>query len=273
MKKTISIVLTAVMLLCNSAEVYAGSPLDFAKGALDSAGDAFNSAKDWAGEKGGEALDSAGSAVSDAGDWIADKGGDVLDGAGDAWSIARDWTIKYGGQTVDAIGDALGVSADWVIENGGKLVDSTGKTISSAWDWTSENAPKELAKLGSSISGQWDTIFGKADEKGPHHLCISTPLFETSDLLESRTDAEGYACECFEFNDIYRVTELSIGRDEDDKVLFFGDVPATDMISSLYDNVEFSQELASGGGKRAMAQQLDFKGQRDKKNIIGRAIH
>lgn len=271
MKKTISIVLTAVMLLCNSAEVYAGSPLDFAKGALDSAGDAFNSAKDWAGEKGGEALDSAGSAVSDAGDWIADKGGDVLDGAGDAWSIARDWTIKYGGQTVDAIGDALGVSADWVIENGGKLVDSTGKTISSAWDWTSENAPKELAKLGSSISGQWDTIFGKADEKGPHHLCISTPLFETSDLLESRTDAEGYACECFEFNDIYRVTELSIGRDEDDKVLFFGDVPATDMISSLYDNVEFSQELASGGGKRAMAQQLDFKGQRDKKNIIGRA--
>lgn len=271
MKRILSVLLAFSMVLGTSVDAYAGGFLDKMGDAFSGAGDALSDAGDWALDKGQNAVQGAGDALQDAGKWASENGGKALDATGKALEDARAWTVENGGKLITSVGKSFGVAADWVVDNGGKLVDSSGTAIDTAWKWTSENGEKQLSKLGASITDNWNKYFGDGEEKGPHHLCVSSPLFQTSDLLESKTDDDGCTYECFEFNDRYQVTELSIARGEDDEVLFFGKVPATDMISSLYDSAEFSQELASGGGKRAMAQQLDFVGKKDKKDIIGRA--
>ena len=146
------------------------------------------------------------------------------------------------------------------------------KTAGDLWTWTCETASNTWTVTSQAVTGTWDDLFGELSEGGPHHLCVSSPLFENSKIIGEWTDNDGVYTECFTYNSDYEITLIAASRGEETLPPSIGEIDFAELVASNYESATFAQDIASGAGVRAMAQELRFKAIEDGLPVYGRAL-
>ncbi len=297
MKRYISILIVITLLLSHIdtfAEESAndGSLLSNIWGGIT---DAAGNAADWASGAAEDAVDWAGSTAGDAANWISGAASDTLNwtsnAANDAWSWTKDaandawnWTenaagdvwIWTQGAANDAWGwtqDATGNASTWVTNAAGDAWDWTKGAAGDAWRSTKESAEAAWTITTRQLQGTWEDIFGSAsDEVDPHHICVSSPLFQSVHFVGSYTNSDGSNIECYSYDDTYDISIIAISRAPEIVPPYVGDIQFVDLVASAYDSITFVNEEAEGVGVRALAQELRFKAIQDDNPVFGRAL-
>lgn len=242
------------------------------KGFLDSVGNGLNSAWEW-----------TQGAATDAWGWTSDKAtqawGWTTDTAAEAWTWttgaaddAWNWTTNAASDVADWTGKAANDAWHWTTGAANDAWTWTQTAANDAWTWTCETASNTWTVTSQTVSGTWDDLFGELTGEGPHHLCVSSPLFESTKIVGEWTDNDGIYSECFTYNSDYEITLIASARDEETLPPSIGEIDFADLVASNYDSATFVQDVASGAGIRAMAQELRFKAIEEGLPVYGRAL-
>lgn len=245
----------------------------------DTADDAWN----WTSDKASQAWDVTSDTASDAWNWTSDKASQAWDWTSDtaaeAWTWttgaandAWNWTTETASDITDRTGKAAADAWDWTTGAANDAWIWTQKAAGDAWTWTCETASNTWTVTSEAVTGTWNDLFGELSEEGPHHLCVSSPLFESSKIIGEWTDDDGIYTECFTYNSDYEITLIASARGEEILPPSVGEMDFVDLIASNYEAATFVQDVASGAGVRAMAQELRFKAIEDGFPVYGRAL-
>ncbi len=213
-----------------------------------------------------------GSAADDAWTWAQSAAGDVATWTQGAAVDVGGW---MSGTATNAAAWAKDAADDTWTWTTGVADDTWNWSKNAAQDvvqWTCETANTVWSVSSTAVSGTWNDIFGKVTGKGPHHLCVTSPLFKSTMLVGDELDENGIYTECFTYNDDYEIVLSATGRSEDILPPSVGEIDFSDLVASNFDSVTFAQDNAAGVGIRAMAQELRFKAVREGEPVFGRAI-
>lgn len=260
-------------------------------GILDAAGDFFGnawsgvesaagSAAEWAAGAAGNAGEWATGAANDVGEWAtgaANEAGRWLEGAAGEvshWAEgAYSSTVQWAGDAAVWVGDNASLAGKWLADTATGAWDWTKGAAGDTWIWAKATAENAWDFTSKKVSGTWDSVFGKADDtEGPRHLCVSSPLFASSELLKSETEESGIIAECLRYDNEYDITLMATKRSEEILPPSVGDIQFSDLVASGFDTIAFVDQNAEGVGVRAMAQELRFKAVREGAPKFGRAL-
>ena len=244
MKRWFSLVL-AILLFLNSSLAFA-EEADTKKNYLDSAGaflgdtwnsisGAANNAWDWSSDKASDAWNWASENAGIAWDWTSDTASDVWvwtkGAANDAW----DWTSDTASEVADWTERAASDAWHWTTGAAQDAWIWSKNTAEDAWSWTCETATNTWTVSSQAISGTWNDLFGEEGKsKGPHHLCVSSPLFANSKLIGDWTDNDSVYTECFSYDGNYDITLIATSRGENILPPSFGEMDFADLVASNY---------------------------------------
>lgn len=223
-----------------------------------------SNAADWAKDKAEDVSEWAGETA----DWAKDTAGDVADWAKDTAGNVADWTKDRAGD----IGTWAGNTGTWIKDNAAIAWDWTQSTASSSWDWIKSTAGSAWDVTSKTVTGTWESIFGKSNEAGPHHLCISSPLLLSSNPVGSTIEEYGIIGELYTYDDVYDIIVLATARTEDILPPSVGSMSFSDLVASCFESTTFANQEAEGVGIRAMAQELRFQAMQDGEPKFGRAL-
>ena len=242
------------------------------KSFLDSVGNGLNSAWNWTQDAANEAWNWTSDKALQAWSWTSNTATDVwtwtTGAANDAWN----WTTNSASDAADWTGKAAADAWHWTTGAANDAWIWTQKTAGDAWTWTCETASNTWTVTSQAVSGTWDDLFGELSEEGPHHLCVSSPLFESSKIIGEWTDNDGVYTECFTYSSDYEITLIAAARGEETIPPSVGEIDFSDLVALNYESATFAQDVASGAGVRAMAQELRFKAIEDGLPVYGRAL-
>ena len=245
----------------NAAEV----AWDATTGAVETAWDATTGAVE-------TAWDWTQGAATDAWNWTADAATSAWIWTTGAVNDAWNWTTQAAVDVADWTSKAATDAWHWTTGAATDAWNWTQNAANDAWTWTCETAIYTWTATSKAVSGTWDNIFGELTGVGPHHLCISSPLFKSTELIGEWTDNDGTYMECFIHNSDYEITLIATSRDEETLPPSVGEMDFANFVALNFDSATFAQDVASGAGVRAMAQELRFKAIDDGLPVYGRAL-
>ena len=254
-------------------ESAAGDAAEWASGAASDVGDWASSAAsdvgEWASGAASDVSEWATGAYDDAGHWIEGAVGDVADWAEGAYNN----TIQWAGDTAEWAGEKASAAGKWLANTATGAWDWTKGTASDTWVWARATAENAWSVANTKVSGTWESVFGKSDDsEGPRHLCVSSPLFTATEILNSDTDDSGNIVECYKYDSEYDITLIATTRAEDIMPPSVGEIQFSDLIASCFDTIAYVDQNIEGVGVRAMAQELRFKAVSDDAPKFGRAL-
>lgn len=269
MRRFISCLLVVVLLCQCTLSALAEEE---SKSFLDSVGDSLGSAWEWTQDTAGNAWNWTSDKASQAWSWTSDTAVNAwtwtTGAANDAWN----WTTNAASDAAAWTGKAATDAWHWTTGAANDAWVWTKKTAGDAWTWTCETASNTWTVTSQAVTGTWDDLFGELSEEGPHHLCVSSPLFESSKIIGEWTDNDGVYTECFTYSSDYEITLIASARGEETLPPSVGEIDFAELIASNYESATFVQDVASGAGVRAMAQELRFKAIEDGLPVYGRAL-
>ena len=237
--------------------------------AVEWASDAAGDVGEWAAGAASDVGEWAEGAYENAGQWLEGAGGDVADWAEGAYNS----TVQWAGDAAAWAGDTASAAGKWLTDTATGAWDWTKGAASDTWVWARATAENAWNVTSTTVSGTWDSVFGNADDsEGPRHLCVSSPLFMTTEVIRSDTDELGCVVECFKYDSEYDVTLIATAREADIMPPSVGEIQFSDLIASCFDTIAFVDQNAEGVGVRAMAQELRFKAVLDEVPKFGRAL-
>lgn len=243
-------------------ESAAGDAAEWASGAADDVGE-------WATGAASDVGEWATGAYEDAGQWLEGAAGDVSNWAEGAYNN----TIHWAGDAAVWAGDTASTAGKWLANTATGAWDWTKGAANNTWVWARATAEDAWNVTSSAVSGTWDSVFGKAeDSEGPRHLCVSSPLFASAEIIQSETDESGNIVECFKYDSEYDITLIATARAEDIIPPYVGEIQFSDLVASCYDTIAYVDQNVEGVGVRAMAQELRFKAVLDDAPKFGRAL-
>ena len=243
-------------------ESTAGDAAEWASGAANDVGE-------WATGAANDVGEWATGAYEDAGRWLEGAAGDVSVWAEGAYNS----TIQWAGDAAVWAGDTASAAGKWLADTATGAWDWTKGAANDTWIWARVTAEDAWNVTSTAVSGTWDSVFGKADDsEGPRHLCVSSPLFMATEIIQSDTDESGNVVECFKYDSEYDVTLIATARAEDIMPPSVGEIQFSDLVASCYDTIAYVDQNVDGVGVRAMAQELRFKAVFDSIPKFGRAL-
>ena len=272
MKRWLSYLLVAA-LLALPVRGLSESENEESKGILESAGGLF-----------GSLWDGVSSAASDAGQWVTGVANDVgqwtvgavndagkwLEGAS---SDVSQWAVEAYTNTVQWAGDTASTAGNWLSASATGAWDWTRSAASDTWIWTKNAAEGAWDVTSKAVTGTWDSVFGTAEsDAGPHHLCISSPLFTSTTYAGAHSDEYGHVVECYQYDSEYDIMIIAGSREADIMPPIVGGMNFSDLVASCYDTISYVDQDVEGVGVRAMAQELRFKAVQDEIPKFGRAL-
>lgn len=293
MKRWLSFLLVIALMIMpigglSESEKEGGGFLDSAGGFFGNLWDGVSSAAEDAGQWAAGAAEDvgqwAGTAADDVGKWASGAADDVskwavgavndagkwLEGAS---SDVSKWAVDAYTNTVQWAGDTAGAAGAWLSASATGAWDWTRTTASDTWIWARGAAEGAWDVTSKTVTGTWESVFGKADDTaGPHHLCISSPLFTSTKFFGTQTDDSGHVVECYQYDSEYAITIIAATRAADIMPPSVGDMTFSDLVASCYDKISFVDQDVEGVGVRAMAQELRFKAEQDNNPKFGRAL-
>ena len=278
MKRYLSILLVLALFISQSNAL--AEPSENKGGFLGAAGDFFGNAwsgiesaagdaADWASGTASDVGDWATGAYEDAGRWLEGAAADVADWAEGAYNS----TIQWAGDAAAWAGDTASAAGKWLANTATGAWDWTKGAASDTWVWARATAENAWNIASTKVSGTWDSVFGEADDsEGPRHLCVSSPLFTSTEIIQRDTDDSGNIVECYKYDGEYDITLIATTRAEDILPPSVGEIQFSDLVATCYDTIAYVDQNVEGVGVRAMAQELRFKAVLDDAPKFGRAL-
>lgn len=220
----------------------------------------------------GDAWDGISTAAVDAAEWVGDTASDVGEWVSDTAGDVSEWVSDTAVSVGVWVSDTAGVAGEWLSTTATDAWDWTTGAASDTWNWVSETAVNAWDVTSTAVAGTWDSVFGKLDDKGPHHLCVSSPLLASTEVISSENDEMGNVVECLRYDKEYDITLIATARGEDILPPSVGNITFSDLVASCYDSIVYVDQDVDGIGIRAMAQELRFKAVLDDNPKFGRAL-
>lgn len=269
MRRLISCILVIVLLSQYSVSAFAENE---SNGILDSVGNGLSSAWEWTRDTAGDAWNWTSDKASQVWDWTTDTATEAwmwtTGTASDAWN----WTTNTVSDAADWTGKVATDAWHWTTGTANDAWVWTKSTADDAWTWTCETASNTWSLTSQAVTGTWDDLFGELSEEGPHHLCVSSPLFKSAKLIGEWNDDNGAYMECFTYGYDHEIMLLATTRAEETLPPSVGEMELYELVAQNYESITFVQDVASGAGVRAMAQELRFKAVQEELPVYGRAL-
>jgi len=242
------------------------------EGFFDSIAGGFGAAWEWTQGAAEDAWNWAANAAEDAADWTGQAATDAWNWTAGAAEDAWNWTANAAIDAAEWTGQAATDAWNWTTGAAEDAWKWTQKAAGDAWTWTCETASNTWTVTSRAVIGTWDDIFGELTGAGPHHLCVSSPLFKSTKIIGEWTDESGVYTECFTYGSDYEITLIAASRGENILPPSVGEMSLAELVASNYDSAVFVSDTAAGAGVRAMAQELRFRAMEGGLPVYGRAL-